>query len=100
MAAVMCAAVVTTSAAADGRARQLSRRVGAQSCDTSTSRPRDRGGQCCHFHRRDGRRGRSHIAGNYLTGAWHFYDFLSEDHDRPTAKWPSALVRYAELGLC
>jgi len=33
MAAVMCAAAVTTSATAGGRARQLSRRVGAQSCD-------------------------------------------------------------------
>ena len=22
-----------------------------------------------------------HIAGNYVTGAWHFYDFLSGDHD-------------------
>ncbi len=21
------------------------------------------------------------IAGNYVTGAWHFYDFLSGDHD-------------------
>ena len=33
-----------------------------------------------------------HIAGNYVTGAWHFYDFLSGDHDRLTVKWPSALV--------
>jgi len=41
-----------------------------------------------------------HIAGNYVTGAWHFYDFLSEDYDRLTVKWPSALVRCAELGLC
>ncbi len=33
-----------------------------------------------------------HIAGNYVTGAWHFYDFLSGDHDRLIVKWPSALV--------
>ena len=33
-----------------------------------------------------------HIAGNYVTGVWHFYDFLSGDHDRLTVKWPSALV--------
>jgi len=29
-----------------------------------------------------------HIAGNYVTGAWHFYDFLSGDHDRLTVNWP------------
>ena len=40
------------------------------------------------------------IAGTYVTGAWHFYDFLPGDHDRLTVKWPSALVRCAELGLC
>jgi hypothetical protein len=59
MAAVMCAVAVTTSATAGRRARQLSRRVGAQSCDILDVTPRDRGGQCCHSHRRDGRRGRS-----------------------------------------
>jgi hypothetical protein len=32
------------------------------------------------------------VACNYVTGAWHFYDFLSGDHDRLNVKWPSALV--------
>jgi hypothetical protein len=33
-----------------------------------------------------------HVAGNYVTGVWHFYDFLSGDHNRLTVKWPFALV--------
>ena len=41
-----------------------------------------------------------HIAGNYVTGAWHFYDFLSGDHDRLTVKWPSALVCGRHLPVC
>jgi hypothetical protein len=34
-----------------------------------------------------------HIAGNYLTGARHFYDFLSGDHDRLTVKSRCATCR-------
>jgi hypothetical protein len=67
MAAVMCAAAVTTSATAGGRARQLSRWVGRAT--SSTSRPRDRGGQRCHLTARTVAEDVPHIAGNYVTGA-------------------------------
>jgi hypothetical protein len=37
------------------------------------------------------------IAGNYVTGAWHFYDFLSGDHDRLTMKWPALICGRRDL---
>jgi hypothetical protein len=35
-----------------------------------------------------------HIAGNYVTGDWHFYDFLSGDHDSSKAPRPVAAARH------
>ena len=35
-----------------------------------------------------------HSAGNYVTGAWHFYDFLSGDHDSSKAPRPVAAARH------
>ena len=69
MAAVMCAAAVTTSATAGGRARQLSRRVGARSCDILDVTPVTEAANAATLTAGTVAVDVPHIAGNYVTDA-------------------------------
>lgn len=69
MAAVMCAAAVTASATAGGRARQLSRRVGARTCDILGHARGTEAANAATLTAETVAVDVPHIAGNYVTDA-------------------------------